>query len=129
MSTPWAANACDNPKAGLAARDPRHPVFANCAPADPPTACKIAANDPAGAEVCAGLELPPGTDELQKPGGGPDTARPRLMKSSDATPATPMTYTLAIPGKAAVPARRRLAPPPGEGDRTAGLAVTTQIVV
>ena len=24
------------------------------------------------------------------------------MKSSDATPATPMTYTLAIPGKAAV---------------------------
>jgi hypothetical protein len=39
-----------------------------------------------------------------------------------------MTSTLAIPGKAAVPARRRLAPPPGEGDRTAGLAVTTQIV-
>ena len=30
-------------------------LLANCAPADPSTACKIAANDPAGAEVHAGL--------------------------------------------------------------------------
>jgi hypothetical protein len=26
---PWRANACASTKAGLVARDPRHPVFAN----------------------------------------------------------------------------------------------------
>ena len=36
------------------------------APADVPTANKLVANDLAGAEVRAGLRLPPGTDDLQE---------------------------------------------------------------
>jgi hypothetical protein len=56
-------NARANTNAGLAAPDATDALFAKCAPADPPTACKIAANDPAVAEVCAGLELPPGTED------------------------------------------------------------------
>lgn len=41
---------------------PRAVLVANCRSADVPSACKIAASDLAGAEVCAGLELPSGTD-------------------------------------------------------------------
>jgi hypothetical protein len=45
------------------AHNPDFPQLANCAAADPPAACTVVANDPAGAEVCADLELPPGTDD------------------------------------------------------------------
>ena len=59
-----------NTRAGAKARHNSrlgtHLPFANCAHADPPTACKIAANDPVGAEVHAGLGLPPGTDDSRK---------------------------------------------------------------
>jgi hypothetical protein len=58
------SDARAGPKASLGPRVTTHLLFANCAPADVPTACKIAANDLAGAEVCAGLELPPGTDDF-----------------------------------------------------------------
>ena len=61
---PSHARASSN--AGLDPRVARHLVFANCASADPPSACKLAANDLAGAEVCAGLELPTGTDEEER---------------------------------------------------------------
>jgi hypothetical protein len=57
------ANARASGKAGVVQPSIGVALIANCAPADPPTACKIAANDPAGAEVCAGLELTPGTDD------------------------------------------------------------------
>jgi hypothetical protein len=38
----------------------------NCAPSDVPSACKIAANDLAGAEVCTGVELAPAADETRE---------------------------------------------------------------
>ena len=54
---------------------PRSPTpvshLAYCAHADPPIACKIAANDPAGPEVHAGLGLPPGPDDLRPSASSP----------------------------------------------------------
>ena len=57
-------------KAGLDAGEALHLLFANCAPADPPAACTVVANDPVGAEVRPDLDLPPGTDdeEQRRPG-------------------------------------------------------------
>ncbi len=40
--------------------------LANCAPSDTAGACMVAANELAGAEVCAALELAPATDEQQE---------------------------------------------------------------
>ena len=51
-----AANTRANTNAGVGPHFARvRACRANCAHADPPTACKIAANDPVGAEVHAGL--------------------------------------------------------------------------
>jgi hypothetical protein len=47
----------------------RNLSFANCTPSDLRGACKVAANDPVGAEVHAGLGLPPGTDDLRSSAG------------------------------------------------------------
>ena len=59
-----APGARARPKASLDPLVAADLLFANCAHADPPTAWRIAANDPVGAEVHAGLGLPPGTDNL-----------------------------------------------------------------
>ncbi len=54
-------------RAGLRSA-PRDAQFAaNSAPSDVPNACKIAANDPAGTKVRAGVGLTPPTDELERP--------------------------------------------------------------
>jgi hypothetical protein len=50
-------------KEGCANRAAIDLLVANCAPVGVPSACKIAANDLAGVEVCAGLELASPTDE------------------------------------------------------------------
>ena len=71
---------------------------ANCAPADLPSACEIAANDFAGAEVRSGPELPPGTecDEGGLPprvrrsrGGGRSSVSNSIGKARAAGPARP----------------------------------------
>lgn len=55
--------------------------------ADPPTACKIAANDPVGPEVHAGLGLPTGTEELGNyPRCRANFCSSRLRKSRSITP-------------------------------------------
>jgi Transposase len=61
---------CANTRAGPIQDLARVLLFANCAPLDLRSACKIRASDLAGAGVCAGLEPPPATDDLGKGGGG-----------------------------------------------------------
>jgi hypothetical protein len=76
----------------LPAQIPTAPLCADSAHVPERRACRIAANDPAGAEAHTGLELPPGTDEngacrrephdrrsvpwTRKPGNGGPCQRP-----------------------------------------------------